>query len=65
MTFFGRYNIDSTRRYPLPETAPCTTHCRLSPDARWITYFNDPTNAFNRGSVGLAISTGPDRREAN
>ncbi len=42
------YNIDSARRYPLPETAPCTTHCRLSPDARWITYFNDLTNAFNR-----------------
>jgi len=34
------YNIDSDRRYPLPDTRPCNTNCRLSPDARWITYMN-------------------------
>ncbi|NDJ59641.1 MAG: hypothetical protein GYB67_00870 [Chloroflexi bacterium] len=42
------YNIDNQRRYPLPETSPCTRNCRLSPDARWLTYFNDLTNAFNK-----------------
>lgn len=34
------YNIDTDRRYPLPDTHPCGTNCRLSPDARWITYVN-------------------------
>ena len=42
------YNIDNGRRYPLPETAPCGHNCTLSPDATWLTYFNDPTNTFNR-----------------
>lgn len=42
------YNIDSGRRYPLPETSPCGRNCRLSPDFRWITYFNILTNAFNQ-----------------
>jgi WD40 repeat protein len=32
------YNIDRDARYPLPETHPCGTNCRLSRDARWITY---------------------------
>jgi hypothetical protein len=41
------YNIDNGRRYPLPETAPCASNCHLSPDATWLTYFNDPTNTFN------------------
>lgn len=41
------YNIDSGRRYPLPDTAPCGSNCHLSPDSRWLTYFNDPTNTFN------------------
>ena len=36
------------RRYPLPETLPCAGNCHLSPDLRWITYFNDATNAINR-----------------
>jgi hypothetical protein len=45
------FDIDRLRRYPLPETVPCTRNCRLSPDARWITYFNDATNAFNRMRV--------------
>jgi hypothetical protein len=34
------YNIDLDRRYPLPDTHPCGTNCRLSPDAKWITYVN-------------------------
>src|SRR5450432_91329 len=38
------YNIDKARRYPLPDTAPCSRNCHLSPDANWITYFNDATN---------------------
>ncbi|MBW4438683.1 MAG: PD40 domain-containing protein [Pleurocapsa minor GSE-CHR-MK-17-07R] len=42
------YDIDSGRRYPLPETRPCSGNCRLSPDARSITYFNEATNAINR-----------------
>lgn len=42
------YDVDSGRRYPLPETAPCDSNCHLSPDATWITYFNDDTNAFNK-----------------
>lgn len=41
------YNIDNGRRYPLPDTAPCGRNCHLSPDAMWLTYFNDPTNTFN------------------
>ncbi|MBE0690538.1 MAG: hypothetical protein IH587_10510 [Anaerolineae bacterium] len=42
------YDIDRDRRYPLPETFPCTYNCRLSPDMRWLVYFNDLTNAYNR-----------------
>ncbi len=42
------YNVDNGRRYPLPETSPCGHNCTLSPDATWLTYFNDPTNTFNR-----------------
>ncbi len=41
------YNIDNGRRYPLPDSAPCGHNCHLSPDANWLTYFNDPTNTFN------------------
>lgn len=41
------YNIDNGRRYPLPDTAPCSSNCHLSPDATWLTFFNDPTNTFN------------------
>ncbi|MBI1259994.1 MAG: hypothetical protein GC204_21200 [Chloroflexi bacterium] len=41
------YNIDNGRRYPLPDTAPCTSNCHLSPDKSWLTFFNDPTNTFN------------------
>lgn len=42
------YNVDNGRRYPLPETSPCGHNCNLSPDATWLTYFNDPTNTFNK-----------------
>lgn len=42
------FELDTGRRYPLPETTPCGRNCRLSPDGRWITYFNTLTNAFNR-----------------
>jgi Tol biopolymer transport system component len=42
------YEVGRDRRYPLPDTNVCLNHCRLSPDRRWITYFNDMTNAFNR-----------------
>lgn len=42
------YNIDSNRRYPLPETKPCGTNCRLSPDARWITYVDSLTDSYNK-----------------
>lgn len=42
------YDIGRGRRYPLPDTAPCASNCRLSPDARWITYFNNAINTFNR-----------------
>src|SRR5688500_1689945 len=34
------YDIDRNRRYPLPDTRPCSSNCRLSPDAQWITYPN-------------------------
>ncbi len=42
------YNIDSNRRYPLPETNPCGTNCRLSRDARWITYVDSQTQQYAR-----------------
>jgi hypothetical protein len=42
------YDVDRDRRYPLPETAPCGTNCHLSRDAEWITFFNDPTNTYNK-----------------
>jgi len=42
------YDIDRKRRYPLPETAPCGQNCHLSPDFRWITYFNNATNTYNK-----------------
>ncbi|MCL4251458.1 MAG: hypothetical protein KJ065_25125 [Anaerolineae bacterium] len=53
LTSFDRYNlwvydVERDRRYPLPETFPCTYNCRLSPDMRWLLYFNDLTNAYNR-----------------
>ncbi len=40
------YNIDTNRRYPLPDTNPCGSNCRLSRDSRWITYVDSQTNAY-------------------
>lgn len=42
------YEIGSGRRYPLPDTTPCGSNCRLSPDGRWITYFYNAINTYNR-----------------
>lgn len=42
------YDVTNNRRFPLPETSPCGRNCRLSPDARWITYYNRLTQAFNK-----------------
>lgn len=40
------YDIDRDRRYPLPETRPCEGNCRLSPDARWVSYFDVASDSF-------------------
>jgi Tol biopolymer transport system component len=42
------YDIQRATRYPLPESAPCTSSCNLSPDARWLTYLNPQTFSFNK-----------------
>ncbi|MBZ0298277.1 MAG: hypothetical protein K8J31_00965 [Anaerolineae bacterium] len=42
------YNIDRDSRYPLPDTRPCNRNCRLSPDARWITYVDPRTGAYGK-----------------
>lgn len=42
------YEIDTRRRYPLPETRPCDGNCNLSPDSQWLTYLNSATYAVNR-----------------
>ena len=45
------YNIDSNSRYPLPDTRPCGTNCRLSPDAEWITYVDSVTEGYAKMRV--------------
>ncbi|MBZ0295557.1 MAG: hypothetical protein K8L99_23570, partial [Anaerolineae bacterium] len=50
------YNIDQDARYPLPDTLPCGVNCRLSPDARWVTYV-DPQN----GTYGKMRLDGTER----
>jgi hypothetical protein len=40
------YDIDRSRRYPLPDTKPCGTNCHLSPDFRWISYVNAADDSF-------------------
>lgn len=40
------YNVSTDRRYPLPETYPCGTNCRLSRDAQWVTYVDSVTSAY-------------------
>jgi hypothetical protein len=42
------YNVSSNSRYPLPETNPCASNCRLSPDARWISYVDSATQSYFR-----------------
>lgn len=42
------YNINRDARYPLPETRPCNRNCRLSPDARWVTYVNPKSGAYGK-----------------
>ena len=42
------YNINRDSRYPLPDTSPCNRQCRLSPDARWITYLDPATGSFGK-----------------
>lgn len=41
------YDIVRATRYPLPDTVPCTSNCRLSPDATWLTYFNGEDNTIS------------------
>lgn len=42
------YNIDRNSRYPLPDTHPCGTNCRLSRDAHWITYMDADAYTYSR-----------------
>lgn len=65
LTHFDRsamwvYNVETGARYPLPETVPCGRNCRLSPDGRWLAYFNDNINAYSRMRIdgtGRALLT--------
>lgn len=41
------YDIVRATRYPLPDTVPCTSNCRLSPDATWLTYYNGEDNTIS------------------
>jgi WD40 repeat protein len=42
------YNIDRDTRYPLPDTRPCGVNCRLSPDAKWVTYIDPLNNSYGK-----------------
>jgi WD40 repeat protein len=42
------YNVDRDSRYPLPDTRPCNGNCRLSPDARWITFLNPLNSTYGK-----------------
>jgi WD40 repeat protein len=42
------YNVDRDSRYPLPDTRPCGGNCRLSPDARWITFLNPLNSTYGK-----------------
>ena len=42
------YDIVRQTRYPLPDTAPCTGNCHLSPDARWLTYYDADTDYIGK-----------------
>jgi len=41
------YDIVRATRYPLPDTVPCTSNCRLSPDATWLTYYNSEDDTIS------------------
>lgn len=41
------YDIARTTRYPLPDTTPCTSNCKLSPDATWLSYYNSTDNTMS------------------
>lgn len=41
------YDIVRATRYPLPDTVPCTSNCRLSPDGTWLTYYNGEDNTIS------------------
>lgn len=42
------YDIGRATRYPLPDTVPCTSNCRLSRDFNWITYFDYSLNTISK-----------------
>lgn len=53
LTYFDRnsiwvYNIERGTRYPLPDTRPCKSNCRLSPDSRWLSYVDPMTGLYER-----------------
>jgi WD40 repeat protein len=53
LTYFDRngiwvYDIDRATRYPLPDTRPCKSNCRLSPDSRWLSYVDPVTGLYER-----------------
>jgi hypothetical protein len=51
------YDIARATRYPLPDTAPCTSNCKLSPDATWLSYYNSIDN-----TMSMMRLNGTDRR---
>lgn len=51
------YDIDRNTRYPLPQTRPCPSNCRLSPMADWLLYMNPDTFVYEKMRVN-----GTDRR---
>ncbi len=51
------YDIVRATRYPLPDTVPCTSNCRLSPDATWLTYYNSGDN-----TISMMRLNGTERR---
>jgi len=42
------YDIERATRFPLPQTRPCTSNCRLSPDANWLSYLDPETLIFTK-----------------
>jgi Tol biopolymer transport system component len=50
-------NVDRRTRFPLENTRPCATNCRLSPDARWLSYLDPQTAAFSKMRLDGAART--------